>query len=376
MKNDVKSYRKIIAMFGIALLVAGIARTSRADEPRDFLYVGDGSDNTVKRFDARTGEYLGIFVTRNSSGTQPGEPIIGPRGLIFGHQGDLLLANQNVGQVQNGTILRYDGKTGAFLGALVNFTDPNSPVAPRGIILGEVLFVASDDGEDALGDGKLRAYTNEGKFIAELPAPLLPSPAAKPHFHPRAVVVGPDELLYVSNAPVLGGLGGQILRFDPETRTFLDVFTSNIDYADFNRPEGLVFGPDGNIYVSSFRKDPKDTDKILIFAGPGHANPGAFLDQIDLELVGYNQQDRAFAQALLFGPDEFLYVPITGPSMGTGGPPIGSSTGEVRRYNVHTKTFHVFVPPGVPLGEPWYLTFGKTDPTTLDYQKQGEERDH
>jgi hypothetical protein len=59
---------------------------------------------------------------------------------------------------------------------------------------------------------------------------------------------------------------------------------------------------------------------------------------------------RAFGQALLFGPHGFLYVPITGPAIGIGRPPVGSSTGEVRRYNVHSKKFHVFVPPGAPLG--------------------------
>ena len=36
MKNNLKSYRKIIAVIGIALLVAGITRTSRADDGRDF----------------------------------------------------------------------------------------------------------------------------------------------------------------------------------------------------------------------------------------------------------------------------------------------------------------------------------------------------
>jgi DNA-binding beta-propeller fold protein YncE len=375
--------QKIVAVFGIALLVAGIARITRGDEARDFLYIGDGADNTVKRFDARTGEYLGIFVTQKSSGTQPGEPINGPRGLIFDDQEEeLLLANQNLGQAQNGTILRYDRETGGFLGALVNFGDPNSPVAPRGMILGELLLVASDEAEDALNDGKLRAYTKKGTFIAELPAPLPPSPAAKPHFHPRTVVIGPDGLLYVSNAPntpAQGNLQGEVLRYDPDKRVFKDEFVSDLQnrHVSFNRPEGLVFGPDGNLYVTSFRTDPGDTDKILIFAGPGSTNarPGTFLDKIDLEPVGYSQQDRAFGQALLFGPHGFLYVPITGPSIGAGGPPIGSSTGEVRSYNVHSKKFHVFVPPGAPLGQPWYLTFGKTDPATLDYQKHGEESD-
>jgi hypothetical protein len=36
MKNNAKFYRQIIALIGIALIVAGSARTSRADDGRDF----------------------------------------------------------------------------------------------------------------------------------------------------------------------------------------------------------------------------------------------------------------------------------------------------------------------------------------------------
>jgi hypothetical protein len=117
-----------------------------------------------------------------------------------------------------------------------------------------------------------------------------------------------------------------------------------------------------------------DTDKILIFAGPGSDNPGTFLDKIDLDQISNDPKVRASAQALLFGPDGLLYVPIT-----NSGFPLNVSTGEVRRYNVRTKGFDVIVKSfiaGGPLGQPWYLTFGKTDPATLDYREHGDEHDH
>jgi DNA-binding beta-propeller fold protein YncE len=191
-------------------------------------------------------------------------------------------------------------------------------------------------------------------------------------FFPRSVVIGPDGLLYVSvrNNPntAEGQLGGRVVRYNPKTKDFIDVFIEGNSIPNFNRPEGLVFGPDGNLYITSFRRDPNDTDKILIFDSKGR-----FLDKIDLYAVG---QPRAFAQAILFGPNDKLFVPITGPGPAVTGTPLGPDTGSVRRYNVKNKTFDVFVRPallGGPLSEPWYLTFGKTDPATLAYGHDKEE---
>jgi hypothetical protein len=296
--------------------------------------------------------------------------LYGPRGLIF-DQGNLLVANQNVDLSIPGAILSYDGLTGGFVNALVPSTVLNAPPAPRGIILdleGNTLFVASQTAvSGGASVGVLQAFDGTtGKFSGLLKPPM----DLASSFRPRGVVIGPDGRLYVSSIPnpplPFGtGLGGVVLRFNPLTREFIDVFiTSAGGVGALNRPEGLVFGPDGNLYVTSFRANPMDTDKIFIFAGPASTSPGTVLGQINLDQVG--DKFRAYAQALLFGPGGKLFVPITTPT--------ATNAGQVRRYDVSDLTnisFDIFVPSSPkqnsPLGSSWFLTFGNTDPSTLAY---------
>jgi hypothetical protein len=367
------SYRNLIAIIAITVIGLGIG-VAKADS----LYVGDSNDNTVKRFDASTGNYLGVFVNHNGCPQNPPSPppqgcLYGPTGLIFdgpGPQGHLLVADQNVNLNIPGAIYEYNSTTGSFIKALVPPTSKYAPPAPRGIILyprsgGTTLFVASPSGvtADPTTPGSLQAFDGtSGAFIDSLPSTS--------SFHPRGVVIGTDGLLYVSNDPGTSvGNGGEILRYSPETLNFIDTFVDNVDCnCDFNRPEGLVFGPDGNLYVTSFRSSPSDTDKILIFAGPSNQNPRTLLSQIVLDQVG---QDRAYAQALLFGPGPvsnrvYLFVPVTTPN--------GPNAGQVRRYDVTDLSkisLDIFVPTtfeqNSPLGSSWYLTFRNTSPVTLDY---------
>ena len=396
MKNNTSIYKVLGTLVSTTLLVLtvglSIISPANADDSKkakkaDLLYIGDqtdsgASDSTVKRFDATTGNFRGTFVTSNSG------LLHGPRGIIFDHPGRLDVVNQNQDlDPLSGAVLQYNGETGAFLKAIVPATDtlspkanPNAPYLPRGMVLWnhKVLFVAEFLSAPTTptappGPGRLLAFTKNGKFLNELKPD---SSILEPNlFHPRGVVVGPDGFLYVSNYPdpLNSPLGGDVLRVDPET----GAFDKNIFIRDsggigqLNRPEGLVFSPDGRrLYITSFRADASDTDSIRIYKRTG--DTGDFVGKIDLDQV---DQPRAFAQALLFGPEGFLFVPISGN---------GPDTGAVRRYDVTNKSFNFanFVPPsapvapstqGGPLGTPYYLTFGKTDPGTLAYNANADD---
>jgi hypothetical protein len=75
-------------------------------------------------------------------------------------------------------------------------------------------------------------------------------------------------------------------------------------------PEGIVFGPDGNLYVISY-SGLGGVDRVLIFAGPDKPNRRSFLDKIDFADPNHPEL-RVAGSALLFGPGGGLYVPITG----------------------------------------------------------------
>lgn len=318
----------------------------------DSLYVADFQHGGVLRFDADTGANLGTFVEASKS-------LKGGRGVLIDGQGHLLLANQNAGRGKPGEIMRYSVATGAFDGEVVPFQDPNAPFAPRGMVLKDnVLYVASlqDADEDKAGiapDGRVAMFNaTTGAFLGVLTPPDLPG-----QYNPRGIVFGPDGKLYVSVFDSSNLAAGHIIRFDLANNTATIFATNDGDgiaevgeTADLHRPEGLVFGPDSQLYVTSFRKDANDVDRILILNGA----TGVQVDSIDLDAVG---QPRAFGQALLFGPGGDLFIPVSGN---------GPDTGAVRRYDVSAKTYTNLVAPGTMV-QPWYLSFGNTDPATLAY---------
>ena len=324
------------------------------------MFIGDTWDSSVKQFDANTGKFLGTFVASGTNGLDA------PMGLLFSGK-NLFVVNQNVGLPIAGEIFRFNRNTGTFLNKLVASDNPEAPFAPRGIITDqkEDMIYVADVGTaqgNCSNEGRIEKFNIlNGKFVDNLSR----SGFTK-EFHPRGIVFGPDDKLYVSaigcpirTDPKYNNLTGYILRFDPKKQRFVDIFASSDTISDLHRPEGLVFDNDGNLWVASFRADSSDSDKILKFN-----RKGVITDKIILAPPEANGGERAYAQDILFGPKGDLFVPISGGSLNT--------TGQVRRYNINTKKYDIIVPSnntGGQLQAPYYMTFDKTNPSTLAFAK-------
>lgn len=110
---------------------------------------------------------------------------------------------------------------------------------------------------------------------------------------PNDFFLGPDGLLYLASGSNNAAPGQGVLRFDPRTGKFIDCFTKFPSGPNrFIQPYGAAFGPDGKLYVTSFR-----TDEILRFDGV----TGEF---IDVFAQGTGTADG------LNGPNDLLFTPL------------------------------------------------------------------
>lgn len=374
-----ESQHRIRSFVAVALSVAALALAVDAHSDAqgdssgdgDVLAIGDWGDlafvdpnaknTTVKFLNASTGKVITQLPDDDGG-------LHGPNGILF-DKGRMIVANQNASTPFNGAVLQFgrDIPPGT---PIVPRDDPNAPYAPRGIVMlhqrdgSRLLFIAdmgdvpSDTGPV---EGKLlvfRITDNQVKFRGNLNPNLNAPGTIAPEFHPRGIVLGPDGYLYVSYRFLPNPCGGGVARFDPVKLVFKDIVLQNsIDCTqnrnNLHRPEGLVFAPNGDLFITSFRADPSDVDRILIVRAEERKSGRFRVDPFHIELDAPNANPQTSAQAIVFGPGGYLYAPIL-------------KTGEVRKYNVVTGGYWTFAPAGT-LKAPQYLSFTRTNPATLGY---------
>ncbi|MCP3902685.1 MAG: DUF11 domain-containing protein [Planctomycetes bacterium] len=224
------------------------------------LYVTGRFSNEIERYDGSTGAYIDDFVPAGSGGLDA------PTAIAFGHDGHLYAASFETAEV-----LRYDGVTGAFIDV---FASGNGLSNPQDVVFGPDghLYVPSGGTDEVLRfDGTAGGFIDVFVTAADGGLTL-----------PTEMVFGDDGHLYVQSNGT-----DQILRYDGTTGMFLDVFAEGAIVF------GLTLGPDGDFYSARptgagvYRIDGQTGE----FLGP-FTNGGG--------LVG--------ARGVIFGPDGNLYV--------------------------------------------------------------------
>jgi streptogramin lyase len=272
-------------------------------------------NNSVLRYNDKTGEFIDTFVPAGSNGLD------GPSGIIIGPDNNLYVIS-----IRTDSVLRYDGKTGKFIDTFVNNKDE--------IDFAEDLLFGSD-GSFYLTSLNLREPSKNsvrrydgttGAFIDNFVAP-----GSGGLYGPLGINFGNDGNLYVTSV-----FSNQILRYNGKTGDFIDVFVESdnpsLTFADFS------FGKDGNIYVANPRNN-----SISRYDG----KTGEFIDFfVPSGSGGLDSPVEA-----VFGPDGNLYVN-------------SFNTDSILRYDGKTGVFiDTFIPAGLGgLDGPTSIVFTKDIP--------------
>ncbi len=242
------------------------------------------------------------------------------RGNVFGPDGNLYVTSRVTDQV-----LRYDGATGAFLDVFVA-SGVGGLDSPWPIVFGPDghLYVAGNTSHNVV-----RYHGATGELMD-----VFVAPGAGGLQFPKGMTFGPDGNLYVSSADnsATSTVPDQVLRFDGTTGAFLDVFVAN-GSGGLDNPNGLMFGPDGNLYVANTRGD-----AVNRYNG----STGAFIDAF----VASGSGGLDAPNFLVFRPDGLLYVS-------------SQFTHEVLRYSATTGAFvdRLFPAGAGGLDQPFGLSF-------------------
>ncbi|GJM15741.1 MAG: hypothetical protein DHS20C13_10680 [Thermodesulfobacteriota bacterium] len=300
--------------------------------PDGNVYVLSGS-NTVLRYNSTTGVFIDEFIPTGSNGLDDAKD------MIFGPDGNLYLANnENPANTigEGGEVLRFNGTTGAFMGTFIQNGAGLGPPTNVDTVSEAMSMAFGPDGFFYLGndprevldpeDGDIQGYMvmrfngTTGQYI-DTPFP--------PNFlglhDPNGMTIGPDCNLYISseglsnngnppNPNVIYRLNLTTGNNTPDTieefvpsNGFLDADLPGGQPGPPNRgmiePEKIVFGPNGDLYVTS-----GDTAEVWRYNGTTGAivGGGAFA----MQGLGADSSDP---KGITFFPGESLQCDIPFP---------------------------------------------------------------
>ncbi len=276
----------------LCALALGLMPQARAGS----ILLSDLTNPAIRQYDSTTGASLGVFVGL-------GNGLTTLSGITYGPEGNLYVCEYSDSKY----ILRYNGKTGAFLGIFAT-----ASAWPY-----DALFGPDGNLYVGLAGGGVQRFNGTTGASMGMLIPMGPDEFLGMLFHNGSILV-----TYMTSS------NGQLRRYDATTGAFIATL-----YSGFigNGPRAPQLGPDGNIYVPEWQ-----TPHVAKFNGATLAYQGNLVD------------DPAHTSpiAVTFTPDgSFLVLDENG---------INSS---VNRYNLATGAFlnQLIAPGSGGLGRAQYM---------------------
>ena len=246
-----------------------------------YLYVSSFITNEILRYDGNTGKFIDKFVSPHN-----GE-ISDPKYMAFGHDGDLYVSS-----TETDTILRFNGDDGKLNDIFID-RNVGQIKSPRGLLFGPQGDLFVSNAEDSSVQRFFKNGTAKGEFVESNQSLQLNNSSLSITGNVHGLI-NPEGIAFFPNC--LDNMSANLENFSSVSKNesddpcyflvssaknnlifryvynenteslFKDVFVGD---EKIKNPQSLMFGPDGNLYVSSF-----DTDEILRFDGV----TGEFID--------------------------------------------------------------------------------------------------